>query len=198
MACVSVWGQVRRCLSHEGSRYFSSHALELLLTKQGRRANRRANIYSPSIDWAFPASVPPSARHRLTPTLRVPPSVSGGAQSLVHPCVKRNPAFPLQDRQQASTCTNREFPQANQFSRFVNWSVNRGVNKLICPLVAEKSRTSYTIRRWGADWGCVSWACCASAAQSGHRWGHETTSCGQIIIKSLWNTERCVQLNMNY
>lgn len=69
---------------------------------------------------------------------------------------------------------------------------------LICPLVAEQSRTSYTIGRWGADWGCVSWACCASAAQSGHRWGDGTTSCGQIIIKSLWNTEHCMRLNMNY
>lgn len=36
---------------------------------------------------------------------------------------------------------------------------------LLC-LVAQQSQTSISIRRWGADWGCVCWACCVSTAQS--------------------------------
>lgn len=78
----------------------------------------------------------PPARHRLT--LRVPPSVSGEVQSLVLPRVERNPAFPLWDRQQASTGTNREcFEPLRLHNLSLDLSprfVECGVNVLIADL----------------------------------------------------------------
>lgn len=131
MACVSVWGQVRRWLSHEGSRYFSSHALELLLTKQSRRANRRANIYSPSIDWAFPASVHALASATSCPRQHVTvwPQPSGSRlqfqEELSHsfiPVWRGIQLFLCRiDSRPLPAQTVSFLEQPNQFSRFVNW-----------------------------------------------------------------------------